>query len=421
MIRDLLAATDFSGELEARFLRYVRIHTTSDGHSTTHPSTERQFDLARLLVTELQEMGVPSVELTEYCYVIARIPATPGITAPPVVLLAHMDTAPDTSGEEVNPQVWRRYDGSVLEIGHGCRLDPEEYPDLLDYVGETIITTDGSTLLGADDKAGIAEIMEAIRFFLRNPSVPHGEIEVVFTPDEEIGRGVDKLPLEKLHSRFGFTVDGGGEGRIEAECFSAWRATVTIEGYAIHPGSARNRMINAVTLAGEFLAAIPPGETPETTDGRDGFYCPVEIRGSYGHAEIDLIIRDFDTAHVERRLAYLDQLAHTLQLAHPRASVTVTSHRQYLNMHDTISRYPFLLELLEEAVRSAGGDPVQEPIRGGTDGARLTEMGVPTPNIFTGGHNFHGPYEWIPLSSTVRATKTLCFLVSAWAKQAPAL
>lgn len=416
-LRTLLRKADLGGDLEERFLRYVRVHTTSDRHSGTTPSTARQFDLARILETELRELGAEDVEVTEHCYVLARISATPGVTAPPLLFLAHLDTAPDLSGEGVQPRVWRAYDGTVLDLGSGYRLDPAEYPDLLDYLGDTLITTDGTTLLGADDKAGIAEIMGALRFLRENPSVKHGEIEIVFTPDEEIGRGVDKLPREKLHSSFGFTMDGGRQGSIEAECFSAWQATVEIEGYVIHPGSARNRMANAVALAGRYLAAIPQTESPETTDGRDGFYCPVEVRGTYGHAEIDFILRDFEIAEVKRRIAYLRNLARTMEKAYPRATLRVRAKQQYLNMYDTISRHPFLLEVLEEAVRATGLEPVREPIRGGTDGARLTEMGLPTPNIFAGGFNFHGRYEWIPLSAMVRATETILYLAAFWVHQ----
>ncbi len=420
LLRNKKQAAAIATDLEERFLRYVKVHTTSDRHAETTPSTDRQFDLARLLAEELQALGVTDVEVTEHCYVIARIPATAGISAPAIVFLAHLDTAPDLSGENVNPQVWRDYDGSVLEIGHGYTLDPADYPELRDHTGDTIITTDGSTLLGADDKAGVAEIMSAVRFFREHPEIPHGEIEIVFTPDEEIGRGVDKLPLDKLNARFGFTLDGGREGSIEAECFSAWHATVTIEGYVIHPGYARGKMVNAVTLAGKFLDSIPTTESPETTDGRDGFYCPVEVRGSYGHTEIDLIIRDFDTDQVKRRVAYLEQLARTLEAAYPRASVQVSSRKQYLNMYETLTRYPFLLDLVQEAVRATGLEPVMKPIRGGTDGARLTEMGLPTPNIFAGGLNFHGRYEWVPVPSMVRAVETVLHLASLWAERVPA-
>lgn len=407
-------------DLQERFLRYVRVHTTSDRHNDETPSTARQFDLARMLADELQEMGLDDVTVTEHSYVIAHLPAHPEVDSPVLALLAHVDTAPDTSGENVSPRVWEHYDGTALEIGNGLQLDPADYPDLLRFTGETIITTDGTTLLGADDKAGVAEIMAAARYLLAHPEIRRPEIEIVFTPDEEIGRGVDKLPFADLRARFGYTMDGGIEGSIEAECFSAYAAHVEIDGYVIHPGSARGKMVNAVALAGRFLAMLPQTEAPETTDGRDGFYCPVEVAGDYGRATIDLIIRDFERSEVERRIRYLEQLGRTLEQAYPRARVTVSSRKQYLNMRDTLEQYPFTVDLVQRAVAATGVTPVMEPIRGGTDGARLTEMGMPTPNIFAGGLNFHGPYEWIPVRSMVRATETILNLVQLWADEVPA-
>lgn len=412
--------TTLEHDLEERFLRYVRVHTTSDRHSETTPSTDRQFDLANMLARELGELGVHDVTVTEHSYVIARLPASSGVESPAVAFLAHVDTAPDTSGEDVKPRIWRDYDGTPLEIGNGLHLDPSDYPDLLDFQGETIITTDGTTLLGADDKAGVAEIMTAARILMEHPEIKHPEIEIIFTPDEEIGRGVDKLPLEKLHARFGYTMDGGKEGSIEAECFTAYAAQVVIDGYVIHPGSARGKMVNAVALAGRFLSMVPQTEAPETTDGRDGFYCPVEVRGDYGRAVIDFIIRDFERSEVERRLETLRQLAAAVEAAYPRSSVTVTARKQYLNMRDSVARYPFVLDILTRAVESTGVTPIAEPIRGGTDGSRLTEMGMPTPNIFAGGLNFHGPYEWIPVRAMVRATETILNLVQLWAVEVAA-
>lgn len=403
-----------------RFTRYVRVYTTSDRHSDTTPSTERQFDLARLLAAELREIGVDDCTITEFGYVIARLPARGTRSVAPVCFLAHMDTAPDSSGENVNPRRWDDYAGDSLEIGHGKTLDPADYPELLRYRGDTIITGDGSTLLGADDKAGVAEIMTAIAYLMEHPEIPHGEIELVFTPDEEIGRGVDKLNLDDLHSRFAYTVDGGGEGSIEAECFNAFSLRVEIEGYVIHPGSAKNKMVNAVGLAGRLLAMLPQAESPEATEGRDGFYCPTEVAGDYGSARVDMIIRDFEIEEVHRRIDYVRSLAATLEKAYPPASITVTAHKQYLNMRDRIYESPFLIELLTEAVKASGVDVVMEPIRGGTDGSRLTEMGLPTPNIFTGGHNFHGPYEWIPVGSMVKATTTVIHLISLWADRVSA-
>ncbi|MFP4151608.1 MAG: peptidase T [Alkalispirochaeta sp.] len=407
-------------DVQERFLRYVQVHTTSDRHSETTPSTSRQFDLATILADELRSFGIRDVEITEYGYVIARIPPSDGVTAPAVAFLAHMDTAPDSSGENVSPRVWNDYDGTRLDLGHGIALDPKDYPDLLDFVGETIITADGTTLLGADDKAGVAEIMTAARFLTNHPEFPHPEVEIVFTPDEEIGRGVDKLDVEALHARFAYTMDGGKEGSIEAECFSAYRVHVDIEGYVIHPGSARGKMANAVTIAGRFLAMVPQNESPEATDGRFGFYCPVEVTGDYGHAGIEFIIRDFDIREVQRRIEYLTHLGRTIELAYPGSKITVTAEKQYLNMGERIAEYPFLLDLLTRAIEATGATPRPEPIRGGTDGARLTEMGLPTPNIFAGGLNFHGPYEWIPLRSMVRATGTILNLLDLWAREVSA-
>ncbi|MDA3950158.1 MAG: peptidase T [Spirochaeta sp.] len=404
-------------DVQERFLRYVRVHTTSDRHADTTPSTQRQFDLAHILAGELRDLGLTDVTVTEFGYVIARVPAHDEVNAPPVAFLAHMDTAPDSSGEDVNPRIWENYDGGVLTVGHGIVLDPTEYPDLRDFVGETIITTDGTTLLGADDKAGVAEIMAAVRFLGQHPEYPHPELEIIFTPDEEIGRGVDKLPVTELHSRFAYTMDGGKEGSVEAECFNAYRVHVDIQGYLIHPGSARGKMANAVTIAGRLLAALPQSESPEATDGRYGFYCPVEITGDYGHARIEMIIRDFEIDEVRRRVAYIEKLADALQTANPRARITVTATQQYLNMRDRIAEYPFLLELLTEAITSIGVTPILDPIRGGTDGARLTEMGLPTPNIFAGGLNFHGPAEWIPVRSMVRATETILTILRLWSER----
>lgn len=411
----------YHGELETevreRFLRYVQVHTTSDRHSGSHPSSPRQFDLAYMLEKELKELGLTDVTVTEHCYVIARIPASSGVEAPTVAFLAHMDTAPDSSGENVHPRIWEAYDGGVLEIGNGLTLDPSEYPDLRDFIGETLITTDGSTLLGADDKAGVAEIMTAVAFIMAHPEVRHPEVEIIFTPDEEIGQGVDYLPVEELHAHFAYTMDGGKEGSIEAECFSAYRLRIEIDGYVIHPGSARGKMANAVSIASRLIAVLPQNESPEATDGRYGFYCPVEVSGDYGHATIDIIVRDFETDEVLRRVEYVKQLARTMELAYPRSSITVNATKQYLNMRDRIDVYPFLTKILTEAIEATGIEPILDPIRGGTDGARLTEMGLPTPNIYAGGLNFHGPLEWIPVRSLRRATETILTILDLWSER----
>lgn len=413
-----LDKTKLAEEALERFLRYVKVYTTSDRHSGTQPSSQRQFDLAGMLAEELRELGVEDVTLTDKCYVIARVPGNGGSSVPSIGFLAHVDTAPDLSGENVTPQLWEEYDGSVIKLNGEHVLDPEEYPALKEYVGDTLITTDGTTLLGADDKAGVAEIMTAVSYLMKHPEITRGDLEVVFTPDEEIGHGVDGLPIEELNSPFCFTMDGGEEGTIEAECFNAYSVRVTFNGYVIHPGSAKNKMANATAMAGRFLSMLPQAESPEATEGRDGFYCPVEVRGDYGTAVVDLIVRDFEIEEVQRRLEYLRSLARTVEHAFPRSSVILEEEKQYLNMRDALKPHPFVMDFIQDAVSRTGLEPKLHAIRGGTDGARLTEFGIPTPNIFAGGHNFHGRYEWIAKGALGRATETILHLVDIWQERA---
>ncbi len=395
----------FADDLRDRFLRYVRVHTTSDPHNPHTPSTDRQFDLARMLEGELRDLGLEDVRLDDHCNLVARLPGTaPGT---PVGFMAHIDTAPDFSGEGVNPQVHDDYDGRVISLGDGQKLDPDEYPALAGYEGETVITTDGSTLLGADDKAGIAEIMTAVKYLIAHPELPRPDLEIIFTPDEETGRGMETFPTDELRSKFCVTVDGTDEGGIEAECFTAFKATVTFTGYSIHPGSARGKLANAATMASQFVAMLPRSESPEATDDRYGFYCPTEITGSISEARATVIVRDFDMAIARRRLDYLDSLAKTIEGAFPGGSVRVETVRQYVNMADYMRPHPHLLERLQEAIRATGMEPTVHRIRGGTDGARLSEQGIPTPNLFTGGQNLHGRYEWIAVPAMVRAAKSI--------------
>ncbi len=405
----------FEDQLLTRFSRYVQIFTTSDRHATGTPSTPGQFDLARMLVAELEELGVTDVHFDDKCYVIARLPASAGKeNAPSIGFMAHVDTAPDSPGENVRPQIHRNYDGSAVTLSGSIVLDPDDYPDLADYVGDTIITTDGTTLLGGDDKAGAAEIITLVAYLQEHPEVPHGPIEIIFTPDEEIGRGMNNFPLQELKSKVCYTVDGGDEGTFEAECFSAFMVSVHFTGRVIHPGTARGKLANAVTMAGEFLGMLPRSESPEATDGRYGFYCPIEVAGGMGQARVDLILRDFEMPEVERRLEAVRAFAATVERAYPGSSVEVEYQEQYRNMRDIIAETPEATQLLEEAIRQTGMEPASNPIRGGTDGARLTQMGVPTPNIFAGPHNMHGVYEWVPLRSMVRAAKTLINLSVLW-------
>ena len=405
----------FEEDLLGRFLRYVQVHTTSDPHASTTPSTDRQFDLARMLAGELRELGLPDVTVDEHCYVLARLPGTVH-GADPIGLIAHLDTAPDFSGEGVNPQVHRDYDGGPVRLNDQFTLDPTEYPMLARYIGETIVTTDGTTLLGADDKAGVAEIMGAVRYFVAHPDLPRPDLEIVFTPDEEVGHGMESLPVASLRSKYCFTLDGTDEGSIEAECFNAYKATVTFTGYSIHPGTARGKLANAVSMASRFTSMLPRSESPEATDGRYGFYCPTGITGTIAEASLTVIVRDFDDAIAQRRNAFLESLARTVEGAFPGGAVRVEIVRQYANMASFLESHPRVVDRLKEAVRKTGMEPTIHAIRGGTDGARLSERGIPTPNLFTGGQNLHGRYEWIPLPAMVRACKSIINVVQLFAQ-----
>ena len=410
-----------------RFERYVRIDTTSDRHVDAVPSTESQWELLRALEKELRELGVDDVDLDENGYLIARLAARAGspgsrteqdTSAPPpaVGFLAHVDTASEASGRNVQPQVHRNYDGKPIELAEGITIDPAEYPELQDRIGDTIITSDGTTLLGADDKAGVAEILTAVEWLKKSPGIEHGEIEIIFTPDEETGRGMDRFPAEKLKSKYCYTFDGDVEGTIEAECFYGCMAVVRCKGVSIHPGKGRGKLMNAVTMASQFISMLPRNESPEATDGRYGFYCPLEIKGGMGEAEIHLLVRDFEYPEIERRSEALRKIAAAVEAAFPGSSVEVEVRKQYDNLRDHLDREPRGLEFLREAVRMAGMEPVEEEIRGGTDGARLSEMGIPTPNVFTGGANYHSVREWASLQVMRKAVTVLLNIIRLWAK-----
>lgn len=402
-------------EVLERFLRYVRVGTTSDRKSDLTPSTSGQWELARMLEQELAALGLTDIELDEHCYLIARLPATSGYEASPVIgLMAHVDTASDVTGENVQPQVVEHYDGEAIAVGE-YTLDPREFPALSDYVGDTIVTTDGTTLLGGDDKAGIAEIMTAVRWLVDHPDVPHGEVEIIFTPDEETGRGMDRFPKEKLRSRACYTFDGGAEGRIEAECFNAWRCDISFTGSVIHLGDARGKLVNAVSMAASYISMIPRSESPEATDGYFGYYCPLEIRGNLEHSELEVYLRDHDRAQIERRIEALSAFARAVEAAYPGGSVAVKSEKQYLNMYEVIQKDPLVMDKLREAMTAAGYTPLMHAIRGGTDGSRLTEMGIPTPNLSAGEFNMHSRLEWVPVGALARITDVALKLILAWA------
>lgn len=401
-----------------RFLRYVRIYTTSDESVALDktPSTERQWDLLNLLVKELKEMGVEDVSLNEYGYLIARLPGTITDGPKPATLgfMAHVDTNADAPGENVNPMIHAPYDGKPITLKDGIVLDPAEQPLLAKYAGETIITTDGTTLLGADDKAGIAEIMTAAAWLVRHPEVKHGDLEIIFTPDEETGTGMNRFPVDSLKSKYCVTMDGSEEGEVEIECYYARVARVHFKGKVIHPGTARGKLVNAVTMAASFITMLPRNESPEATDGRFGNYWPHKIEGGLESAELMVPFRSFDVKDIERRSEALKAFGRAVEAAFPGGSVEVEIAEQYRNMREEIEKHPVLIETLREAVRATGIETIERPIRGGTDGSRLTAMGIPTPNVFAGGVDFHSRSEWAALPAMTRAAAVILNLVARW-------
>lgn len=407
----------FDQEVEARLVRYAAIDSQSDASSASAPSTEIQFDMLRLLQSELTEMGASDVQLTDYGVVLASIPGTaPG---PTVGLLAHVDTAPQFNATGVRPRVLRGYNGGEITFPDdpALVLSPEEFPYLGQKIGHDIITASGTTLLGADDKAGVAIIMTAILHLLANPDLPHPPIRVAFTPDEEIGRGVDPRLPQDLGADFAYTFDGGAVGEIEYESFSADGAEIVIRGVSIHPGWAKGKMVNAVTLAAKVIAMLPQSTmTPEVTDGRDGFIHATEMRGGSTEMRISLILRDFEIEGLQQKGDLLQKICAAVQASEPRAEITCTITPQYRNMRYWLEKDMTPVDLAYQACRKAGLEPVSVPIRGGTDGSRLTEMGVPTPNLFTGMQNIHGPLEWVSVQDMSKATEFCVNLMAAAVK-----
>ena len=397
-------------ELLDRFVKYTKIHSTSNSENADNgicPSTPEQFEFAKLLEKELVSLGFEQVELTDKCYLYGMVPASGGCeNVKPFCLLAHMDTVEEVSGLNVNPQIVKNYDGKILSLKNSITLDPSKIPELKLAADEhdTIITTDGTTLLGGDDKAGIAAIVTALSYLLNHKEIKHGPIEVMFSPDEETGHGMDNVPLEKLKSKFAYTVDGGHLGELESECFNAFRSDITFIGVPSHTNNARkNKMVNAISVAAKFLDSLPHSERPETTDGREGFYCPLKIDGNMETASVSLFLRDFDRNNMEKRKSLVGELANSTAKTFG-AKAEVKHVQQYLNMKEGLDKVPFVKEVLIKAYEECGVQPVMTPIRGGTDGSRLTEMGIPTPNIFTGAHNYHSSSEWVSLSQMLKAT-----------------
>ncbi len=398
---------------------YVRINTTSDLHNEkVMPSTPGQWDLLNLLKEECESLGIPVVLFNDKGYLIARLPSNlPDKGGPTIGFMAHVDTSPEVTGKDVKPQVHADYSGKDIALQDGMVLSPEDFPDLLNHLGDTIITSDGTTLLGADDKAGIAEIMTAVEWLKDHPEITHGPIELIFTPDEETGRGLTDFPLQTLDSEYCYTVDGGEEGVCEVECFNAFRVHVTCKGRVIHLGRARGKLVNAVTMLSSFISMLPGRESPEATDQRYGYYCPLECSGNLEKAEVDIYLRDFDISEIHRRIDTLKALGTAVEKIYTDGSVDLRAEQQYLNMIEHINKKPIGLELLEEAVRRSGIEPVRGIIRGGTDGSKLSRMGIPTPNIFTGGYNFHSRYEWASLRGMTLAAETIVHLCELWAEE----
>ncbi len=410
----------FDRELEDRLVRYARIHTESKEASSATPSTERQYDLLNLLADELQELGAADVKVTDYGAVLGTIPSTVEGTVPTIAFLGHVDTTEGFSGDGVKPVVHRAYDGGDITYPDNDQLvlSPARTPYLAGKVGEDIITASGTTLLGADDKAGVAIVMTMARHLLENSSIPHGKIRVCFTPDEEIGRGVHERLPQDLGADFAYTLDGADLGEIVYETFSADKAVVKVTGVSAHPGSARDTLVNALHLASKIVMTLPSvTRTPETTDGRDGFIHLYQMEGNAAEAELHFILRDFELEGLQSHGELLWEVCEVVEATEPRASITCEITPQYRNMRYWLEKDMRPVELANEACRKLGIEPISTPARGGTDGSRLTEMGVPTPNIFTGMQNEHGPLEWVSVQDMRRATEVCIELARLWSEQ----
>ncbi|MDR2864899.1 MAG: peptidase T [Spirochaetaceae bacterium] len=406
-------------KLEERFIRYAKIQTTSDKKQESTPTTAGQWDLAKLLVEELNALGSLEVKLSDYCYVIASLPSnikdkSRAEKLPVIGFSAHLDTSSEVSGEGVHPVVERNYDGGIIKLAEGLDLDPRNEKTLAEQKGKTLIHTDGRTLLGADDKAGIAEIMTALEYLINHPEIERPAIEIIFSPDEETGKGLPCFPQEYIKSKFCYTVDGGPAPEIEIECFNAYAVDVYFSGKIIHPGEARGILVNAGLMASCFAAMLPRSESPEATDAYYGYYCLMEISGNQEAAHAEFIVRDFSREGMERRITALESFARAVEAQFPGGTVRVEAKPSYYNMKEKIDEEPLVLETLYAAGAEIGLDLRLKPIRGGTDGARLTEMGIPTPNIFTGGRNFHSKSEWVSLADMSAAAKLIISLVYLW-------
>lgn len=396
-----------------RFISYVIVDTESDPNSDTTPSSEKQWDLANALVEELKEIGMEDVSIDENAYIMATLPSNVDHEVPVIGFVSHFDTTPDFTGANVKPQIVENYDGGdiVLNKDENIVLSPKEFDDLLLYKGNTIITTDGTTLLGADDKAGIAEIISAMEYLINHPEIKHGKIRIGFTPDEEIGRGAHKFDVAKFGAEWAYTMDGSQIGELEYENFNAAGAIVTIKGKIVHPGYAKGKMVNSMYIATQFINALPQDETPETTSGREGFYHLYSINGEVDGTKMEYIIRDHDEKKFNARKEVMLQIANELNSTYGSDRISVEIKDQYFNMREKIEPVMHIVDIAEQAMKQANIVPLIKPIRGGTDGSQLSFMGLPCPNIFAGGHNFHGRYEYVPVENMQKAIEVIVNIV----------
>lgn len=402
-----------------RFLRYVRVYTTSDPDSETFPSTSRQLAFADQLASELTGIGLSDVQRNEYGYVYATLPANVDQKVPVIGFISHMDTSPDFSGENVNPQLVKKYNGKdlILDKETEVILKPAEFPELLKYIGQDLITTDGKTLLGADDKAGIAEIITAMEYLMLHPEIKHGKIRICITPDEEVGHGTKFFDVSQFGADFAYTLDGGEIGELECENFNAAGAKITVKGRSVHPGSAKNTMINSMVVATQIIQALPPDQRPEHTEGYEGYFHLTSFIGDVSTTKLEFIIRDHDLKKFEAKKKLMMEICSLVNLRYGQGTVALEMHDQYYNMKQKIEPVKYIVDLAEQAMKDVGVKPKIKAIRGGTDGAQLSWKGLPCPNIFAGGHNFHGPYEFIPVQSMHKAVEVIVRIAELIAKK----
>lgn len=403
-----------------RFIKYVKVDTKSDPKSGLHPSTSKQLDFAIILAKELEDIGLKNVSVDEKAYIMATLPSNIDRNVPVVGFVSHVDTSPDYTAKNVKPQFVENYQGDkiVLNAEENIVLNPEQFPELLKYQNQTLITTDGTTLLGADDKAGLAEIVTAMEYLIDHPEIKHGEIKVGFTPDEEIGEGADFFDVEKFGADFAFTMDGGEIGELEYENFNAAMATVTVNGRIVHPGYAKNKMVNSMLIAQKFISMLPTGEVPEKTTGFEGFFHLMSIEGEVEKTTFQYIIRDHNRNLFEKRKEIFTGIANQLNIEFGTGTVELDLRDQYYNMLEKIEPVMYIVDIAEQAMIESGVRPIRKAIRGGTDGARLSYMGLPCPNIFAGGHNFHGRYEFVPVNSMKKAVEVILKIVEKTAETA---